>query len=187
MKIIKLGLILLIVTVLSATSLSLVYLQTADRILEVKKEKVYKLQKEILPLAESFEDIDEGTVKVGYDGDKNEVGRIISVSPKGYAGNIEMLVGIDNEDRITMIKIVKQSETPGLGSQVSKSDFLGQFKNKNLAGVFLRRESTDGEIDAITGATISSRAVAKGAQQAIQKNIKAKKSAEPDSEADEKD
>ena len=172
MKILKLGFILLFVAALAGASLSLVFLNTADRIADVKAEKIFKLQKQILPQAESFEDADNGVLKIGYDASGIEIGKIVSVAPKGYSGNIEMLVGIDNTNRTTSIKIVKQSETPGLGANIIKPGFLNQFSSKLAEELLLDKDSSNGTVESITGATISSRAVMKGVKESLNKYMK---------------
>ena len=87
MNILRLGLILFIITSFSAASLSLVFNKTEARIAEVKTEKIASLQRAILPLAYTFTKASE-SVTVGYDTFNSEVGKIVAVSPKGYAGNI---------------------------------------------------------------------------------------------------
>lgn len=75
-----------------------------------------------------------------------------SVAPAGFSGAIDLMVGIDHTGAVVGVEVVNMSETPGLGSKVGNADFLTQFTGKS------------GEIgvDAISGATISSKAVAAG-------------------------
>lgn len=180
MKIIKLGFILLIVTSLAAASLALVYKKTSVEIEKATKEKIFKLQKEIMPLAASFEKENEYTT-LALDEEGNAIGKIILSKPKGYAGAIEMLVGIDFKNKITKMKIVKQSETPGLGAKITKPEFLAQFENKTKDQLKLKKDSSSGTIDAITGATISSRAIIKGIKDAVElSNTESYKTDTPD-------
>ena len=85
------------------------------------------------------------------------------------------MVGVDNSMTLTGIKIAFQQETPGLGTRVeevksgSKSPwFQDQFKGKKLDQLQVVRGKTDDMIEAITGATISSRAVTKSVREAVQ-------------------
>jgi electron transport complex protein RnfG len=77
------------------------------------------------------------------------MGAAFKASGKGYSSIIETMVGMLKDGTITAIKVISQNETPGLGARVAEPEFTGQFENiKDLSGV-----------SAITGATISSRAV----------------------------
>ena len=89
-------------------------------------------------------------------------------SAGGYGGNIGVLVGYDIEhDKLTGIGILTHSETPGLGSRVTESTFTGNFNNKALNANFNVKQD-GGFIDAVTGATISSREVCS----AVRKSLK---------------
>ncbi|NQT96871.1 MAG: RnfABCDGE type electron transport complex subunit G [Candidatus Marinimicrobia bacterium] len=80
-------------------------------------------------------------------------------SAGGYGGDIGVLVGFDIEqDLITGIGILTHSETPGLGARVTESTFTDNFNNKTL-NVNFNVKQDGGFVDAVTGATISSRAV----------------------------
>jgi electron transport complex protein RnfG len=68
-----------------------------------------------------------------------------------------MLVGINSDYTIKDVAILSQTETPGLGSKITEKEFTGQFIGLSSADLALSRDG--GSIDAITGATISSRAV----------------------------
>ena len=72
----------------------------------------------------------------------------------GYGGEISILVGLENKTTVKGIVIISQNETPGLGTRVAEEPFTSQFAGVNIDDVRL-----DGEIDAITGSTISSAAV----------------------------
>ena len=82
----------------------------------------------------------------------------IGVSHAGYGGDIRLMVGF-KEDRKTVIsyKVLAASETPGLGMKLSTPEFAGQFKDKDGSGLKVKKDG--GEIEAITSATITSRAV----------------------------
>ena len=75
----------------------------------------------------------------------------VSVSPSGYGGAIEMMVGLDADANVTGVKILSMSETAGLGANAKDNEaWLAQFQGQG------------GELDALTGATITSRAVESG-------------------------
>jgi len=91
---------------------------------------------------------------------------IPAASPNGYGGAVEILLGVNTEGAIQNIEILKQNETPGLGSKIADPAFLAQFLGKPLAGVWTVRKD-GGPVDAISGATISSRALCDAVSQAL--------------------
>ncbi len=81
---------------------------------------------------------------------------VVKVVPTGYGGEIEMLVGFDNRGLVTGVEIVNMSETPGLGANAKgNTDWLSQFMGKG-----------QDELDAITGATVTSEAIQQGVNDA---------------------
>ena len=94
----------------------------------------------------------------------------VGVSHSGYGGDIRLMVGF-REDKKTVIsyKVLAASETPGLGMKLSTPEFAGQFNGKD--GTSLKVKKDGGEVEAITSATITSRAVCEAIADA-QKNIK---------------
>ena len=99
--------------------------------------------------------------------DKKPVGYIASTAGKGYSSFIQMLVSIDTGLKVKEIKILHHGETPGLGDQVEEKSFLGQFTGKALNQIVLVKTETKENIQAISGATISSRAVTNGVKDAV--------------------
>ena len=90
-------------------------------------------------------------------------GWVAKTAGQGYADKIEMLIGFDPQmDKITGIFILDQKETPGLGNKISTEDWRHQFVGKSTAqplSVVKGNVKAGNEIDAITGATISSKSV----------------------------
>ncbi|MBU0716219.1 MAG: RnfABCDGE type electron transport complex subunit G [Verrucomicrobia bacterium] len=80
-------------------------------------------------------------------------------SDQGYNGTIRILAGILPDNRIKGLEIVEQAETPGLGAKISESAFKDQFQGKAIFSTRWMVKKDGGDIDAITGATISPRAV----------------------------
>ena len=89
------------------------------------------------------------------------LGYAASVSPLGFGGALDMMVGVNSDGTIAGMKIVSHSETPGLGSRVDDPDYLSQYTGKS--GTL----SLGNGIDAITGSTISSKAVLEAANRAL--------------------
>jgi len=76
----------------------------------------------------------------------------------GYSGTIEIMVGVACHEQIVAIEILSHSETPGLGSKITTSAFKDQFRRRDLNNTDWRVKKDGGEIDQLTGATISPRA-----------------------------
>lgn len=176
-EIISLGLILFLITAIAAVILGGAYQVTKEPIAIQQKKENDDAMKEVLPKAETFEkqeiQLDETSIikevnqgKTGSD----VAGYAIKVSPKGYAGLIEMMVGISEDGKVEGIKILNHSETPGLGAKAPEPEFSGQYKGKSIEQpivVVKADPAKDNEIKAITGATISSNAVTTGVNEAI--------------------
>ncbi len=82
-----------------------------------------------------------------------------AVSDQGYSGRIRILAGVRPDDAVHGIAILQQAETPGLGARIAEPAFLAQFAGRPAAGTRWAVRKDGGDIDAITGATISPRAV----------------------------
>ncbi|MCY6355070.1 RnfABCDGE type electron transport complex subunit G [Clostridium sp. ZS2-4] len=174
-EIIKLGITLLIITAISGLILGGANKITAAPIAEQQKKENEAAMKEVLPSAESFDKLDkkaEGIKEVNEGKKGSDVaGYTIKVAPKGYGGPVEMMVGISTEGKIEGIKIINQSETPGLGAKAPEPEFSGQYKGKPIEkelAVVKTVPANDNEIKAITGATITSKAVTTGVNSAVE-------------------
>lgn len=166
--IVRLTVVLFLITAIAACLLGLVNAVTKDEIARQATVKTENAMAMVLPLAKSFEDISyepqEGgavtSVLLGMDGE-TPAGFAVQVSPMGFGGAIDMVVGLDMELNVTAVSIVSMSETAGLGSKAkSEAWFLEQFTGKTDV-------TLGADIDAITGATVTSRAVTDGVQAAI--------------------
>ncbi len=159
----KLGLTLMAVTLIAALALAITNEFTAPQI-EIQKELATKESLNTVMSADSFNQT-EGTYEA-YNDKGESIGKVFKVEASGYSSIITALVGIDTEGRITGVDIVSQQETPGLGANVEKESFLSQYIGKIASEVLLKKDG--GTIDAITGATISSRALTNGIKAAIE-------------------
>ncbi|MCK4532217.1 RnfABCDGE type electron transport complex subunit G [bacterium] len=168
-KVLQVGMSLTFICSISAAILSFVYQKTKP-LIDLEREKSIKIaQKEVLPRAVTFETnkIKEREFSIGYnDGDQQE-GIVMNVSVKGYSGKIDMIVGVNNEREISGLKVLQHTETPGLGAKITRENFLKQFYGNKDCDLVLKKESPSGKIDAITGATISSRAVTMGTKKCL--------------------
>jgi electron transport complex protein RnfG len=93
---------------------------------------------------------------------------IASTAGKGYSSFIQMLVSLNTGMKISDVKVLSMNETPGLGDQVLEKSFLDQFKGKSISQIVLIKGETKENIQAISGATISSRGVTNGIKDAVQ-------------------
>ena len=172
-KILRLGAVLFIITAVTGLILGGVYTMTLEPIRSAKEKEKMAALAETLPEASDFEGmdspLDHSIIKEVNKGSANgeTVGYNITVTPKGYGGLIEMVVGIDDEGKLIDIKILSHTETPGLGAKAADPAFSDQFEQKNV--------DMENEIQAISGATITSSAVANGVNTALEywaKNLK---------------
>ncbi len=155
---------LLVISAVTALMLSCVNALTADRIAaNAEAEKAAAIQA-IFSEADSsgrseaiFEGIDELYLVMAGD---DMIGYAASVSPLGFGGEFSLMVGIRADGTVAGIQVVSHSETPGLGSRVGDESFLSQFRGKS-GQLALGRD-----VDAITGSTVSSRAILEGVNNA---------------------
>ena len=97
------------------------------------------------------------------------VGYAFKTSANGYGGTVKVIVGINTNGAVTGIEITDISgETPGLGQNVAKADFSTQFKEKSKALSVVKQNPGNNEIKAVTGATISSKAVTTAVNTALE-------------------
>jgi Na+-translocating ferredoxin:NAD+ oxidoreductase subunit G len=147
--------IFLTLIVLISVSLLLYINSFTANVVEAKnRAKIKAVLEEVFPHLTDFEE--DGDIYVIYAEDVLQ-GYAFSASGSGYGGVISMLVGIDTDYRIKDVAILSHSETPGLGGKITEQSFTGQFKGLEAGDIALSKDG--GRIDAITGATISSRAV----------------------------
>ena len=167
-SIFKPAIILLVITAVVALLLGLVNYITADKISAINAEKTASAMSEVFPATSYCEISAEGAegVAAAYSAIENgvEVGYVVEVTPTGFGGAIDMMVGVDESGNVTGVSIISMSETSGLGANASKDSFRQQFIGAS-GSVAVTKDG--GEIDSLTGATITSRAVAKGVNYAL--------------------
>ncbi len=170
----KITLSLVVIFIAAGVIMGLVYKRTSPvRFSAEKKEKEEALKK-MAPEAESIKAAGKWTNhEKTYDYyDAVSKGRVVayiaSTAGKGYSSYIQMLVSLDKNMRIRDVKILDHKETPGLGDQVEDKTFIDQFKGKTLSQLVLVKTDTKENIQAISGATISSRAATNGVKDSVQ-------------------
>lgn len=187
-KIVHDALILTAFTLVLGLILGIVYGITKDPIDKANADTARAAYQEVFKDAVSFEayeyDKDEANQIVadgGYkdtiddiqsalDDNGNTLGYVITVTAKdGSQGSITFSVGISNDGTVNGYSITDISETPGLGMKAEDEEFYSQFQNKAVDAftVVKQAPSADNEIEAITGSTITSKAMANGCNAAI--------------------
>ena len=169
-SLVKPAVVLMVVCMASGILLSLVYGVTNPKIEEYQKQLAVAALKEVFPDADNFESVVSDTVWFA-EKQGQRIGLVFRVFPKGYGGEIPITVGIDSQGKIVGVFITKSmlKETPGLGVKVAESEFLSQFVGRKKEAVALKQDG--GEIEGITAATISSRAVTDGIRKGVEKYL----------------
>ena len=168
--VLRLALTLFLITAVVAAALAGVNSVTKPVIDRLNAEKTQKAIEAVLPGGFSEEltafDTQGGLVSKVYKGEK---GYALEVLPSGFDNTITMMVGVDYEGKVLGISVVSHTETAGLGAvaaaQTSAGEaFRAQFVGKS-GSVAVNKDG--GELDAITGATITSRAICVGVNAAL--------------------
>ncbi len=152
---------------LAALALSIVYASTKPVIQRQAARAAEAALRDAMPGATRFEEQLKDSLWFAYDSSGSKIGAVLRTVPRGYGGPIVVTAGIDTVGQVTGIVIMPTKETPGLGLKAAESGFRNQFLGKQAAQVRLRRDG--GSIDAITAATITSRAVANALAAAIER------------------
>ena len=171
---IRLGGFLMIVCVLASLGLALTNKSTAPIIEKQKQTEKQAALKEVLPAAKDFElqnnpGKEPAKYYMGKDANGEKVGVVFEAAPKGYGGPVNLVVGVDNQGAVTGIKTMEMTETPGLGAKSRDAAFTDQFKGKTAEQLYLKnKDEKAGEVDAITSATITSKAVTGGVRRGVE-------------------
>lgn len=166
-KVLQLILSLTIISAVCAAVLAIVNNATKERIANLASLKAQNAAREVLPagakdVIEPCKDPDDASITafIGYaDAAKTQaVGYAVpGTSKKGYGGDVSLMVGLTPDHKVITYKVLAASETPGLGAKLGNAEFVKQFGGKTAPSLKVKKDG--GEIDAITSATITSRAV----------------------------
>ena len=148
--------------------ISVVYFITAPVSAKTQEEMKQQSMMELIKDAEHFEAVPDHEGWFAAKKGGKSVAYIVPSSTRGYGGTIKMLVAVKADGTVIDYSIQEHNETPGLGDNAQKMPFRGQFKGKDSAHLKVTKDPTDTEdIQAMTGATISSRAVTKAVKDAV--------------------
>lgn len=173
---IKLGLILLLITAVAGGVLALTNSFTGPIIAEIEREGSFGAFLEIFPDADDFVDIDEALLEEITSNNKyvtevyevvegdEVVGYALKTISGGYGGDITTITGINNDGILAGIKVVNNSETPGLGTRIEEEEFSSSFVDKSTESdlVPVSAPSSENEVQLLAGATVSTEGVLNG-------------------------
>ena len=161
---------LLITCLLAGLALSEVYAVTKPKVEQQKIDATNSALRQVMATAQTYKEVERDSLWYGLDSASAKLGIIVRSGMRGYGGPVPVLVGLDLSGRIIGIKVASGAEglkeTPGLGLKATEPVFWKQFLGADST-VALKKDG--GTVDAISGATITSRAVTKGIAQAIRK------------------
>lgn len=172
---------LTLIAAIAGVALSGVYSMTKDTIEEQKLLAEAASYKEVCPEAETFEISDTAKAKleelsganwgtdfgatrineafVGKDASGNLAGYALSVSSKGFGGDVTMALGLTPDGKVSKIAFTELNETAGLGMRADEDAFKDQFPGKSGSVSLVKGDAGEDQISAITGATVTSTAV----------------------------
>ena len=167
----NMALSLTLISMVMSAALTFVYLKTKGPIEDAARQKEINAIKMVspdfdndpLPEARLVDGVTIYPVKK-----QNEPAgfAVKTFSERGFSGHIELMAGFNTDGTINNITVLQHKETPGLGTKMAEPKFLGQFFGKNPENFTLKVKKDGGQVDAITAATISSRAFCDAMQRA---------------------
>lgn len=168
---------LLAISLVASLSLGAVYNLTKEPIAKAQQQKKENAIKQVVPAFDKLEQVsvipepgaDPILINKAIKSDSLVGYAVETYTDKGFGGRVMLMVGFDPAGTIINTAVLKHTETPGLGDKmdIAKSDFSVQFKNKNPEQFMLKVKKDGGQVDAITAATISSRAFCDAVQKGV--------------------
>ena len=176
-SLLRLVVVLTAIALVAGLALTGVYALTKDPIEAAQSAKKEDALKKVLPgfngetrdITVQDNDGEDILVHLAVNPDGSLFGAgVETYTKKAFAGRFDLMVGFDNTGTILNTEVIKAGETPGLGDKINKdkSDFALQFSNRNPKDFKLVVKKDGGDVDAITAATISSRAYCDAVQRA---------------------
>ena len=166
---------LLVITLIAGVSLGFINDLTVGPKAQAKLERKISALKNVLPEFNNNPVDDVKLIKSDFAKDSIEIytafldkkqtgTAVVSSSEKGYSGLIKIMVGFNPDGVIKNITVLEQKETPGLGTKMKGEKFLRQFRGKHPSKYNLKVKKDQGDVDALTGATITTRAFTEATQ-----------------------
>ncbi len=167
----KIALRLIIITVVAGLLLGLTYSVTKDPIAAQEEKNKTEARQTVMPDAQDFEQIDLSTAGLGEEyaevqeayyavksGEK--IGATVTVSTKGYSSGLQVTVGVNADGTVSGVNIDSHDETPGLGAKGDDPVYLSQYAGRTAPLEVVKVSGgSDSEIQALTGATLTSKGI----------------------------
>ncbi len=166
----RLVLTLFLITAVVAGALAGVNAVTEERIAKSNAEKKQRAIALVLPDAEKAEELpvgeNESGIRAVY---ASSAGYAIEVETAGFGGAIDMMVGVSRDGKILGVSVISHTETPGLGANAAADNTAGRDFRKGFEGLSgsVAVTKDGGQVEALTSATITSRAVCAGINAAL--------------------
>ena len=168
---------LFVITIVAGASLGFINDITKGPKAKAKLERKVNALKQVLPefnnnpveavlMLKSNKAKDSIEIYTGTFDDQTIGTAVIGSSEKGYSGVVKIMVGFNPDESIKNIVVLEQKETPGLGTKMKGEKFMRQFRGKKPSEFNLKPKKDGGDVDALTGATISTRAFGEATQMA---------------------
>ena len=170
--------VLVIIAMFSAVLLAYVNTVTmgpieANKKAEMKKAITIVLQGvDLQNIPETPEQLEIDNSVVQYFTAKSDSGSLLGTAfmvkgPNGFSGDFDVMVGVAADGSVIDTYVLQHKETPGLGDKMAHEPFKSQFRKKNLQNAKWSVKKDGGDIDALTAATITSRAFTQGVKRAL--------------------
>lgn len=164
--------VLVMICLIASLFLAVTYRVTAPRIAEISKQRADSARIEVLPAADAFDDVtadyelEDGVTEI-YKA-KNETGYVITSQSKGFGGMVTVMTALDNSGKILKVKVTAANdETPGLGSKATLPSHTDQFTGATAISNDPEEGGDATVINAVTGASYTSRAVYRSVSAAL--------------------
>lgn len=167
-SIFKIGINLTIACLLSGIIIAGTYAVTAPVAARERVNLKNQAMKELVADAENFQPIEGKTEWFAAIKGGKVLAYVVPAESKGYGGAIKMVTAISPDGKVMDYKILQANETPGLGDKAKDDKFRKQFEGKPSQQLEVVKVPTDKNIQALTGATITSKAVTKGIKEAVE-------------------
>ncbi|MCG6552285.1 MAG: FMN-binding protein [Candidatus Magnetominusculus sp. LBB02] len=164
-ELIKITINLLVIYVVGGLLLASIYAYTSPIIFRASEQEKKEALQKMIPEANKIEKLgdwhphEKHAEYYAAKKDDQVLGYIVQTFGKGYSSYINILFAVNKDLVVQKVDILHQAETPGLGDEVTSPSFIGQYVGKDTAHLKVVKEESKEYVQAITGATISSRAV----------------------------
>lgn len=162
---------LFLIAAICTAILAVTDMVTAPKIAENNEKAEIDARQLVFTDAETFSDVktaEKATYVEAFDEAGNIIGYVFTTSSKGYGGEIKVMTGIGADGKVTGMEILAIEETAGLGMNAKKDDFKNQYVSNTGDFTVVKSDAGENEIQALTGATITSQAVTDAVNYAVE-------------------